>query len=122
MRAWYWTMTHTRARSVPDMVSNPSLHGLKSEPSKARTYTRAAKVLGKDSLPSPQRPMQSLKPEPTSHRKGFTMSPHGLRLGLTPEPVGPRQGHRAYTRAYRVLGKDSHLGPYGPRQDLTPQA
>ena len=59
----------------------------------SRAYTRAAKVLGKDLLPSPQRPRQGLKPKPTSHRKGFTMSPHGLRLGLTPEPVDPRQGH-----------------------------
>ena len=67
--------------------------------------------------------MQSLKPEPTSHRKGFTISPHGLRLGLTPEPVGPRQGHMAYTRAYRVLGKISHLtcGHKGQMQGITPE-
>ena len=46
------------------------------------------------------------------------MSPHVLRLGLTPEPMGPRLGHTC-TGACRVLGKHSHLGPYGPRQDLT---
>ena len=73
--------------------------------------------LGKDSHLSPRRPRQGIKPEPTSHRQGFTMSPHGLRLGLTPEPVVPRQGH---TLEPAVLGKHSHLGPYGPRQDLTP--
>ena len=50
-------------------------------------------VLGKDSHPSPQRPRQGLKPEPTSHRQGFIMSPHGLRIRITPELVGPRQGH-----------------------------
>ena len=64
-------------------------------------------VLGNDSHPSPQRPRHSLKPEPTSHRQGFTMSPHGLRLGLTPETVDPGQGHT--------------LEPQGHRQALTPR-
>ena len=26
-------------------------------------------------------------------RQGFSVSQQGLRLGLTPDPVGPRQGH-----------------------------
>ena len=50
-------------------------------------------VLGKDSHPSPQRPRHGPKPEPTSPTQGFTMSSHGLRLGLAHEPVGFRQGH-----------------------------
>ena len=71
-------------------------------------------VLGKDSHQSLQRPRHSLKPEPTSPRLGFTVSPHGLRQGLTPEPAGHRQGH-----TLKLWGPRQALaGPQGPRQDL----
>ena len=40
--------------------------------------------------------------------KDIHPSLQGPRQGLTPEPVGPRQG---YTAACTVLGKHSHPGP-----------
>ena len=43
-------------------------------------------VPDKDSHPSSQRSRQVHKPEPTSHRQGCTVSPHGLRQGLQLEP------------------------------------
>ena len=56
--------------------SHPSLEVLGKDSPRARI------VLDKDSLPSPQRPWQE-----------FTLSPHGLRQGLTPKPVGPGWSH-----------------------------